>query len=356
MKRWLYRVLIILAGFVLLVAVAGYIALSWLTYSPDPVMPAELQCKEGAPRLAADRPLKVMSWNIQFSASRKYQFFYEGGQDVHADEADVEATLDQIIAVVRKYDPDIILWQEVDHDSARTARIDQIEALWQALPDYQCRASAPYFKSRYLPHPSHQHVGRIDMHLVVFSRFQMENATRHALPMLDENFVRRAFNLKRAVLTAELPLEGGGAMHLFNTHLSAFSRGDGTMAKQVAKFLALIQGADQAGHPWLGGGDLNLLPPGDDPKRLGASASYYADSDNPIQPLFENLTSALPVEDYHASPERYNTYIDFGESQTDRWLDHLFVSEQFAVSSYRVPQEHADISDHLPIVVELMRK
>ena len=353
MKRWLYRVLIILAVFLLVVVVAGYIALRVLTYSPDPIMPADTLCKEDAPRLGKQQPLKVLSWNIQYSGSRKYHFFYDGGMDVLAAAADVEATLEQIIAVARKYDPDIILWQEVDHDSARSARIDQVEALWQALPAYKCRASTPYFKTRYVPHPPHQHMGRVDMHLVVFSKFQLENATRHALPMLDENFLRQAFNLKRAVLSAEIPIEGGGAMHVFNTHFSAFSRGDGTMVKQVARFLALVQEADKAGHPWVAAGDLNLIPPGDDPARFAEGPEFYNFAANPIEPLFEHLPSALPLDDYRANPDAYNTFIEYGASKTNRWLDYVFASDRFAVSSYLVPQEHSDISDHLPVVVEL---
>ena len=55
---------------------------------------------------------------------------------------------------------------------------------------------------------------------------------RYQLPLLQESRLRRLFNLRRACLAT--PLRGPSRVSLLNTHLSAFSFGDGTVDKQVA--------------------------------------------------------------------------------------------------------------------------
>src|SRR5690606_7940906 len=139
----------------------------------------------------------------------------------------------RIAEVVRAADPDIVLWQEVDRGSRRTAFVDQLEAL-QARLDLPCAVATPYHRAPYVPHPSHEHLGRVDMNLAVSSRYRLSSATRWQLPLLQESAVRRLFNLRRALLEVRVPVEGGGELRLFDTHLSAFSRGDGTLPKQIA--------------------------------------------------------------------------------------------------------------------------
>jgi hypothetical protein len=77
------------------------------------------------------------------------------------------------------------------------------------------------------------------------------------------NDARAVFNLKRALFELQMPLEGGGAMTVLHTHLSAFSHGDGTLEAQVAALLECGAAATTAGQPWLLAGDMNALPPGD---------------------------------------------------------------------------------------------
>jgi endonuclease/exonuclease/phosphatase family metal-dependent hydrolase len=358
MKPWLSKILIILAVLFLVLGITGFALLRLLNYFPKPVMPAELTCKANAPTLSTKKKqsLRILSWNVQYSASRNYHFFYDGGKAVIASKKDVDATIAKLIAVVKEYNPDIVLWQEVDVNSKRSAYTDQIALLQKGL-SYPCQAHAPYFKSKFVPVPSPGNaIGQVDTRLVVFSKYKIDSATRHALPMLQESFLRRAFNLKRAVLEVSLPLAEGGHLRLFDTHFSAFSYGDGTLAKQVAKFSELLNTAKKKGDYWLAAGDLNLLPPGDNPNRLKKEKTLYADKNNPIEPLFKSFKNALPLAEYKKNPDKHNTYLLYGEKKTDRWIDHIFVSDLFDVTSYAVPQKHYNISDHLPIVVDLKWK
>lgn len=355
MKSTFTTVVMILVGLLLFLGVGGYVLIRTLNYFPKPQEPAERVCdtKQTQPLSRKKGKIRLLSWNIQYSASRNYHFFYDGGKAVYPSKQDVEATIQAVSGVVKRFNPDVVLWQEVDRNSSRTYRIDQLKRYLAATP-YPCWAATSYHKSRYVPTPSHQHMKRVDMQLAVFSKFPIQQATRHALPQLNESFLRKAFNLKRAVLEVQIPLAEGGSLILFDTHFSAFSFNDGTMEKQVQALLGLTKKAEQSGHPWLVVGDLNLLPPGFDPKKLGAEAKYYPPTDkNPLQLLFNTWKSGVSLADYQKDPALYNTYLPFGAKQADRWIDHAFVGTKLKIVKYEVLREFAPISDHLPILIEI---
>ena len=119
------------------------------------------------------------------------------------------------------------------------------------------------------------------MHLVTLSKYQLQDATRHQLPLLRESRVRQLFNLRRCVL--ETPLTNGPT--LFNTHLSAFSYGDGTVERQVARLRELVGGKDS----FLLAGDLNSLTPYENAASLAKDeAALYPESNTPAAPLYDD--------------------------------------------------------------------
>ena len=195
--------------FLLLLPVAAALGVRMLGFSPGPVEAVEVHCGGGEPRvLSSGSEITVLSWNLQFGASRKHHFFYDGGTAVSVPSGDVDATVAAIVDVIKSIEPDIALLQEVDRDSRRTGRRDQLDAYLSAA-DWACWTSTPYHRHRYVPHPSGDHLGRIDMHLSVLSRLALQNSQRVALAPLQESWFRRFFNLKRALLVAEVPLEQG---------------------------------------------------------------------------------------------------------------------------------------------------
>jgi len=341
---------IVLGCAVLLTAAIGspLVLIRALTFDPPATMPIAIE-GTGVPWEGGS--LSLLVWNVQYCASRRHHFFYDGGDAAHVPVEDVEATIATVAEVIRVHDPDVVLLQEVDRDSARTGRLDQLEAILREAP-YPVWSSAPYHRVRYLPYPSGQHLGRVDMHLAMLSRYRLTGGQRWQLALLDEPWYRRAFNLKRALLETRVPRRAGGEVALLNTHLSAFSRGDGTLPRQVEQLRQRCQQLEDEGVPWILAGDLNLLPPGDDPARLGEDASLYADDDNPLQLLFDTgFRSAIAVDP--PFPGKVGTYLPFGTAAADRTLDYVFVSEGIDVLSATVLDAYTDISDHLPLLVSL---
>ena len=197
-----------------------------------------------------------------------------------------------------------------------------------------------------MPTPGPTFVGKVQMDLGVLSRVRMDNGVREQLALLDEPWIRQAFNLKRAYMTIEVPVEGHDLpLAVLNTHLSAFSYGDGTLEKQVAALRAWID-ARPAGQPWIVAGDLNLLPSDDDPARLGRDASYY-DSDSKaigmLQDQFEEVAGTARL-----APEQ-RTYVPPKAQATDRKIDWMFYGGPLVLREARVGQEYVHLSDHMPM-------
>ncbi len=347
----LKRVGLVLAGLLVFLMASGALLVRCLNYFPRSLERAPVWCA-GAPKtLRVGQRFSLLSWNLQFGAGRSYHFFYDGGGDVHASRSKVERTLSQIGALLSEQSPDLVLLQEVDRDSARTTRLDELDRL-RGLNLWSCWTSTPYHRSRYVPVPLREPLGRVDMHLATGSRFRMAWARRHALPLLDEWFWRRAFNLKRAILETAVPLSGfSRPLVLLNTHLSAFSHGDGTLSRQVDVIMARLKRLDEGGYPWILAGDFNMLPPGESGRRLGDEAKYYSGARSPMARLFRRYRTAVSAKAYAADPSRHYTYIKFGAKEPDRRIDYIFVSAMVRVFDVRVLHPHPYPSDHLPLLL-----
>lgn len=312
-----------------------------LAWEPPPRLPVQPVPLRRAGPLRAGTPFTVLCWNLQFCAGRSVEFFYDGGPGVHVDPAEQARTLAAVADVLAQEQPDLALLQELDRDSARTQRNDQLQPLLGAV-DWACWATTPYHRARFVPVPAPRPLGRIDLHLAVLSRFPLRPGVRHDLARLDEPRWRQALNLKRALLEVPVPLWGGGELRVGNTHFSAFSRGDGTLGRQVARTAAWMR-RDPA---FLLGGDLNLLPTGDDPARLSRDRENYADHGNPLDRLtseFRDISGAAVAD------PSWRTYLPYGADAPDRRLDYLFAGPRLEVLEACVLDRYSDISDHLPV-------
>lgn len=318
-------------------------ALEPVWFLPRPTEPIPARGVGSA--LGRGRPFTVLSWNIQFAAGRNRWFFYDGGPDVRVTATEVEHNLAGITSLIASVEPDLVLLQEVDRNSVRTARIDQHERLRSALR-LACDASTPYFKVPFVPVPVNNPLGRVDLHLSVFSRFTLGPGTRTALAPLREPAWRRAFNLRRAVQHHPIGLADGGVFDLFQTHLSAFALGDGSLERQGHQ---VAEAVGRTSGPALLAGDFNALPPGDDPQRLGHAAILYADATSPLAPLLDAFDLLWPSE-RPSPPERFGTYVPWGSRVPDRTLDYAF-GRGLTVHAVRTIADGQLWSDHLPVVL-----
>lgn len=336
-----------LIGFGIGIPLVSIFTLMGMEFDPPPTMRVDVHNQRPSQALPLNESLTLLCWNLQFAGSRKHHFFYDGGQAVHVPKEDVLHTLEAITQVFKEVDADILLLQEVDRHTDRTANIDQLEILRGYTLGLNW-ASTPYHKVPYVPHPSFKPMGRVNLHLSILSKYRLLDATRTQLALLQEPRWRQYFNLKRAILETRMPI-GTGQQHLIvaNTHLSAFSHGDGTLSKQIATLKSWMdkQPPDQ---PWILAGDLNLLPPNDVPERLGEDAALYADDINPIAQLYDGYTEVF--EDALANENR--TYLPVGSDKPDRKIDYIFYGGPIEILEATVLSDHHTISDHLPLQLQ----
>lgn len=346
----LLKGLVVLA-LMLVIGFAAWVYFS--TYHPDDIQQEQILVSSDRSQLKGGQSLKVLSWNVQFMAgNRDNFFFYDGGPDGWPQLQRVEQTIQQVADVITTENPDVVMLQEVDELADRTHNTDQQQMLLALLSeDYAYQTSTYYWKADFVPHP--QIMGSAGMKLVVFSKYPISQVIRHSLPQItSDDIVTRQFNLKRAIQQVVLPIDNGKQVHLLNTHLSAFAKGTDTMQRQVAKVLDVL---DQLEDSWVIGGDFNLLVDDSIFTQLPPQhQAYYNEKGTELSPLLAKYAS-IPSKQQLLGVDKakWFTYMpsDDPKRQPNRAIDYLFYSPQLQLGQHHVIQGEAElISDHLPVV------
>jgi endonuclease/exonuclease/phosphatase family metal-dependent hydrolase len=333
-------------------------AVVWLiTYHPANVEETAVRNSDSAPSLKPGQQVKVITWNVQFMAGKDYVFYFDmldgRGPDERPSAGAITRTMDEVARVIRDENPDIILLQEVDHGARRTDYEDQLGRLLSVLPaEYGCQASAFYWKAAYVPHPRIR--GAVGMKLAVISKYRIRRAVRHQLALPPADPLTRQFSPKRAILEVHLSVENGADFVVLNTHLDAFAQGADTMDQQVGQVQSVLEDLSRNRHPWVVGGDFNLLPPGQAYHLLSPEQQKYFREKTEITPLFDKYPSVPNREEVDGS-EHAKWFTHFPNDPRvkgpDRTIDYIFHAPQLRLTDHYVRQNDTlSISDHLPVV------
>ena len=259
MKK-LLKILLIL----ILVIVAALAALlGWLTateFDPAPVEAAAITRAGDNDTLHGGDHLTVLSWNIGFGGLGKAEdSFLDGGTKAKPDSRDVVYSyLDGIAKTIAENEPDLVLLQEVDVDSARTYGIDERGCLDSGM---SCDTFALNFSCPFVPVPVPP-MGKVNSGLFTMTDdLLIERAERISLPC-PFSWPLRIANLKRCLLVSHLPVEGSDReLVLVNLHLEAYDDGEGKIA-QTNQLRDFIEAEYAKGNYVIAGGDFNQVFPG----------------------------------------------------------------------------------------------
>lgn len=249
--RWLVGIVAIAAvGFCILVAVL------WVNeYTPEAIEPLEI--RDGTSEtVAVGDNLTVLSWNIGYCAlGEEEDYFLDGGKNVNAkSKEEVEGNLSAIQQTIAEHDPDIVLIQEADRDSHRSFNVDQDKGVTELLPEGDSTFATNY-KVLYVPYPG-PFIGEVEAGLTTYSRFNICEADREALPC-PFTFPWRLCNLKRCLSVNRIPVEGTDKeLVIVNLHLEAYDSGEGKIA-QTKQLKELLEKEAAAGNYVIAGGDFN---------------------------------------------------------------------------------------------------
>lgn len=345
--RWPRLLTRLLIGLLLLAALLTGLVYA-LTDHPKPVQAADLTCPASTPTLQSGQDIKVMTWNVQYLAGRGYVFYYDtvkgDGPDKRPTPESIARTLKEVQAVIRAENPDVLLLQEVDRDSARTDYQDQLKLIQDGLNGaYPCAAAAYYHRATFVPHP--KIMGKVGLSLAILSKTRIETATRYQLPRICGDPITVAFNLKRAVLGVTLPVQGGSPLSAFSTHLDAFAQGCDTMRQQT-QYIHDLLGKTPA--PWIIGGDFNLIATRAAYNRLSDAEKTYFNPDTELKVLTDAYQSFPTLAQIDSNDPRYYTYYanDPTVGKADRTIDYLFYSAGLKRHDEHVRQDDPKISDH----------
>ena len=341
----------------LLLLVGGALLASYLlSWQPADREAAPLHCQGAAPALKPGQALKVMTWNIQYLAGKRYVFWDDlpdaTGPDQRPTAEDLAFTLDEVVRVIRDEQPDLVLLQEIDDGSSATDDQDQLALIQERINDlYHCSAQAYEWKSAFVPTP--RIFGSVGRKQATLSRYRIDSAERRQLPPRDGGLFDRLFaapgdpgqppadRRRRRAGRAQRPLRPPA--------------GERRHPRAPGRDHPLLDELQARRTPWLLGGDLNLLPPGQYPT-CWRRAPYREDSELavlsgrfPMVPSLEEASGVDQVRWYTHFPN------DPRVQGPDRTLDYLFHSPSLTRLDARVRRSDTlQISNHLPLAARFL--
>jgi endonuclease/exonuclease/phosphatase family metal-dependent hydrolase len=306
------------------------------------------------------KSIKVMTWNIRFGVAR-LRFFGDGcGDKVIMTKSEVITGLKGLAAKIMVEDPDILLLQEVDVQSKKTAYIDQAQWLLDNT-DMNYGAYASMWQAQAILADG---LGRVNTGNLILSKWKLENAERIQLPLRgDQDGLTKYFYLRRNVLKALVDMPDK-KFYAVNTHLTAFATDD-TKQKHITGFKDVLDNIIAEGKNFIAGGDLNELPPnalktdycledqcsnesyhsgGELEHKEGA---YFTPEITWLQPFYNSYTPAISLSEYGNNESDHFTHSPDNNLQLDRKLDYLWTNTSWI--SGKTHQEATALSDHIPV-------
>lgn len=325
----------------------------------------ESYIKKNAQIFQAKDTILVMTWNIRFGCGVDILWFGDAcGDRTVLYKKEVETNLDGLIARINQINPDILLLQEVDLYSKRSAYIDQM----QYILDRTYFGYGYYgtnWKSQFIPSDG---IGKMDEGNAIFSVWPLSEGTLNPLPLrTDVDALTKFFYVRESVLSGLVTMPDGKKFYAINTHLSAYSTDD-TKYRQLLKYISVCDSLSFTGNPIVTGGDYNLIPPNaditdyclidacpgehfhshmDDP--MHKEGSYFTPEINWLNAFYNKYESSLPLEIYKSDQPKYYSHSSDPNLDWNRSLDYLFTNRHFVNGTHKVWQEFRKETDHAAV-------
>ena len=342
-----------------------------LLVSCDPLVtefPAEQMATEYTAKTLTAPPnkdtLTVVTWNIRFGIGRAEWFGDSCGELVLFDTDKIQDGLELLAAKITAMGADILLLQEVDTDSKRSAYVDQVQWLLDNT-EFNYGVYASMWEVQFVPSDG---LGRVNTGNAILSHWPLSEAERIQLSLRgDQDALTRAFYVRRNVLRAKVNYPGS-PFWAVDIHASAFSNDD-TKQKQYLEFKAVLDELDAQGEHFVAGGDLNELPPGaaknnycDNDRCPGESAEDdegcdFSNETAWIRPLFDSYIPAVDTVNYLKDENRYFTHASTHDANDERYqwnrkLDYLFTNTDWVPRSTVTHQDAVLESDHVAVAAK----
>ena len=322
--------------------------------------------------------LKVMTWNIRFGAGRIPFFGDSCGDRVLMTKAETISSLNLIVDYIDSTKPDILLLQEVDISSKRSAYVDQLQYILDNSSHLKYGVYASMWNAEIVASDG---LGKVDVGNAILSCWEITDAERIKLSLrTDQDPLTQYFYLRRNILKAKINIDelGDTSLYAVNIHATAFATDD-TKQKHIDKYKEVLEDLDSQDFIFVTGGDLNSVPPGADvtdfceddicsdesfhtdadggPHREGSYFNNFVGEPDLVQPFYDSYSEAINLDDVvvseHFTHSPWNTISDTTE-YWDRKLDYLFTNYQDWSITGVTHNNIKNISDHAPVSATLI--
>lgn len=292
--------------------------------------------------------IKILSWNIGYAGLGKgMDFFYDGGEMVRCGEDETLSNLHNIVEILKEHnDADFILLQEVDFDSKRSYRQNQMDVILGKLDGFNGWHALNY-SSFYVPIPVNEPLGKVLSGLVVLSKHTPISVHQIMLPAADL-FPVSAFNLKRSMLSLAFMIEGGTRpLYINNIHNSAFVSAEQRDAEVDFIFQYMTS------RPLsFTAGDWNMTPSEYTPSQAELTNKYYRTSSiSRLLPKSWSIMSDLSTFTMRFMNKPYDS-----KTSTKSIVDFGITGSEIIPISCKTIDLGFENSDHNPVIFQIVLK
>jgi endonuclease/exonuclease/phosphatase family metal-dependent hydrolase len=280
-----------------------------------------------------DSTFSVMTYNLGYLSGMTNNLAQKPSLDLF------ETNLEAARSLIKKWDPDLVGFQEIDFASNRSYNRNQLDSLSDG---FAYAVQSVNWNKKYVPFPywpPKVHFGRMLSGQAVLSKFRVIQSQRLVLPGPEAApFYYKAFYLDRLIQVVELEVKGREVI-LLNVHLEAFDQA--TRELQAREVMQVVETYCRQ-YPTLLIGDFNARPP---------FATEQVTEEETIRIFTEHplLSPALPKSQYLKNEQQHFT---FDTAKPYEKLDYIFFTHQTIEPIETITLHDAgEISDHFPLLM-----
>lgn len=294
----------------------------------------------------------VVTQNIGFGAySKDFTFFMDGGKESRAEsEKTVRVNVNKAVNKVMEFNPDFVLFQEVDFDSTRSHHVDERALIEQRLKDFSSVYAVNY-DSAYLMYPIFEPHGKSNSGMMTLSKYNLTSSVRRSIPV-SEGF-SKFLDLDRCYTATRMPVENGKELIIYNVHMSAYGSDEAIRTAQMTQLFNDIMTEYNKGNYCVAGGDFNHDFTGNSNKRLNGTATTEFDWAQPFPE--ELLPSEIIRPEYgpvELIPTCRNCDIPYEKGNPVYIVDGFLVTDNIVVNKMQNIDTGFEYSDHNPVVLD----
>lgn len=251
----------------ILIGILIYILIMQFSYYRIPDKTELKICNPQNAILEIGKTYKATTYNVGFGAyNHDFDFFMDSGElkdgtkthGHHSKAASKKAVLDStngVIQTMKKYNPDFMLFQEIDTNSTRSYHVNQVKMVVDNFKNYDY-TFAKNFHTKFLAYPLTDPHGSVQSGLLSLSKYQIKSAIRRQYPITSK-FISKFFDLDRCFVMMRYPISNGKELVMINTHMSAYDKGGEMRKKQMDLLTEVMETEYQDGNYVIVGGDFN---------------------------------------------------------------------------------------------------